>query len=123
ANGGLRSVQRDDQLGLERVESECLRLDGGERWWRNRCHHARLRHETMKTIILIANRRKPWIGCCAALTGLAFTNVASAAQLAEAKVTAVVHDVKLLRGQAVLRPATVNDEIRQDTAVRTGLES
>jgi FecR protein len=77
----------------------------------------------MKTIILVASCTRPWIGCCAALTGLALTNVASGAQLAEAKVTAVVHDVKLLRGQAVLRPAAVNDEIRQDTAVRTGLES
>lgn len=66
---------------------------------------------------------RPSIGCCVALVGLALTNVASGAQLAEAKVTAVVHDVKLLRGQAVLRPAAVNDEIRQDTAVRTGLES
>jgi FecR protein len=77
----------------------------------------------MKTIILVASCTRPWIGCCAAFTVLALTNVASAAQLAEAKVTAVVHDVKLLRGQAVLRPAAVNDEIRQDTAVRTGLES
>src|SRR5437763_2278507 len=77
----------------------------------------------MKTIILVARCTRPWIGCCAALTVLALTNVASGAQLAEAKVTAVVHDVKLLRGQAVLRPAAVNDEIRQDTAVRTGLES
>ena len=67
----------------------------------------------MKTIIFY----------CAVLTGLALMNVASGAELAEAKITAVVHDVKLLRGQAVLRPATVNDEIRQDTAVRTGLES
>jgi hypothetical protein len=66
---------------------------------------------------------RPSIGCCVALVGLALTNVASGAQLAEAKVTAVVHDVKLLRGQAVLRPAAVNDEIRQDTALRTGLES
>jgi len=77
----------------------------------------------MKTIIFVASCARPWIGCCVALTGLALTNVASGAQLAEAKVTAVVHDVKLFRGQAVLRPAAVNDEIRQDTAVRTGLES
>src|SRR5438552_18013162 len=67
----------------------------------------------MKTIIFY----------CAVLTGLALMNVASGAELAEAKITAVVHDVKLLRGQAVLRPAAVNDEIQQDTAVRTGLES
>src|SRR4029453_5484887 len=74
-------------------------------------------------IILIVNCTRRWIGCCAALTGVTLANVASGAQFDEAKVTAVVHDVNLLRGQALLRPAAVNDEIRENTAVRTGLES
>src|SRR5207249_3187996 len=77
----------------------------------------------MKTITIVASCTRPWIGCCAALTGLALTNGGSGAQLAEAKVTAIVNDGKLLRGQAVLRPAAVNDEMQQDTAVRTGRES
>jgi FecR-like protein len=63
------------------------------------------------------------IGWYASLVGVTITNIAYGAQFEEAKVTAVVHDVKLLRGQVVLRSATLNDEIRGDTAVRTGLES
>jgi len=45
------------------------------------------------------------------------------ADLKEAHVTQVVNDVKLLPEQAPPRPATVNDSIRNGTAVRTGTES
>jgi hypothetical protein len=46
-----------------------------------------------------------------------------AARLKEARVTQVVKDVKLLPGQAAPRPAQVRDEVRDGTAVRTGVES
>src|SRR6476646_573385 len=41
----------------------------------------------------------------------------------EARVTQVVKDVKILPAQAAPRPATTNDTVRGDTAVRTGVES
>jgi hypothetical protein len=46
-----------------------------------------------------------------------------AAQLKEARVTEVVKDVKLLPTGSAPRPAAVSDEVRDGTAVRTGLES
>jgi mannose-6-phosphate isomerase-like protein (cupin superfamily) len=46
-----------------------------------------------------------------------------AAQLKEARVTEVVKDVKLLPSGAAPRPAAVSDEVRDGTAVRTGVES
>src|SRR6478752_4810821 len=48
---------------------------------------------------------------------------APAAQLKEAQVTQVVKDVKLLPTGASARPATVNDEVRDGIAVRTGVDS
>jgi hypothetical protein len=48
---------------------------------------------------------------------------ASAGELKEAKVTQVIHDVRLLPSNASPRPASVNDRVQQDTAVRTGVES
>jgi hypothetical protein len=47
----------------------------------------------------------------------------SAAQLKEARVTQVVQDVKLLPTGAAARPAAVSDEVREGTAVRTGVDS
>jgi hypothetical protein len=46
-----------------------------------------------------------------------------AAQLKEARVTQVVKDVKLLPTDAAARPAAVSDEVRDGTAVRTGVDS
>jgi FecR protein len=46
-----------------------------------------------------------------------------AAQLKEARVTEVVKDVKLLPTGSAPRPAAVSDEVRNGTAVRTGVES
>src|SRR5215470_4602021 len=46
-----------------------------------------------------------------------------AAELKEAHVTQVVNDVKLLPQQAAPRVATVNDSVKNGTAVRTGSES
>jgi FecR-like protein len=41
----------------------------------------------------------------------------------EARVTQIIKDVKLLSFQVPARPAIVNDEVRENTAVRTGDES
>src|SRR6266700_3054824 len=46
-----------------------------------------------------------------------------AAQLKEARVTQVVKDVKLLPTGAAARPAAISDEMRNGTAVRTGVDS
>src|SRR5207253_4527109 len=47
----------------------------------------------------------------------------SAAQLKEARVTQVVKDVKLLPTGAAAQAASVSDEVREGTAVRTGVDS
>jgi hypothetical protein len=54
---------------------------------------------------------------------LGFAVSVPAAQLKEAQVTQVVKDVKLLPTGAAARPATVNDEVRDGIAVRTGVDS
>jgi len=55
--------------------------------------------------------------------GIWLPNQLSADDLKEAKVTQVVQDVKLLPSNASARPATVNDNVRQGTAVKTGDQS
>ena len=52
-----------------------------------------------------------------------FPNDVSADELKEAKVTQVIQDVKVLPSNAAPRPATVNDNVRQGTAVQTGVQS
>ncbi len=52
-----------------------------------------------------------------------FPNEVSADELKEAKVTQVIQDVKVLPSNAAPRPATVNDNVRQGTAVQTGTQS
>ena len=47
----------------------------------------------------------------------------TAEELKEAQVTEVVQDVKLLPSNAAPRPATVNDNVHQGTAVWTGVQS
>jgi mannose-6-phosphate isomerase-like protein (cupin superfamily) len=47
----------------------------------------------------------------------------SASVLKEARISQVIKDVKVLPGQAAPRPASVNDNIREGTAVRTGADS
>src|SRR5205814_2023966 len=54
---------------------------------------------------------------------IGFAASVPAAQLKEARVTQVVKDVKLLPIGAAARPAAVSDEVRDGTAVRTGVES
>ena len=46
-----------------------------------------------------------------------------AAQLEEARVSQVIRDVKILPKQAPARPARISDEVRDGSAVRTGVES
>ena len=50
-------------------------------------------------------------------------NEISADELKEAKVTQVIQDVKLLPSNQSPRPAAVNDNVRQGTAVQTGVQS
>src|SRR5438094_6385579 len=50
-------------------------------------------------------------------------NEVSAADLKEAKVTQVIQDVRVLPSGAAPRPAAVNDNVRQGTAVQTGVQS
>src|SRR5437667_6813178 len=50
-------------------------------------------------------------------------NQVSADELKEAQVTQVIQDVRLLPSNASPRPATVNDNVRQGTAVQTGVQS
>jgi hypothetical protein len=60
---------------------------------------------------------------CGALVSVATSPLLEAAQLKQARVTHVVREVNILPPQAAPRPAQVNDEVRDDTAVRTGAES
>src|SRR6266545_7314314 len=63
------------------------------------------------------------------ITSLAFalasglSNKVSADELKEAKVTQVIQDVRVLPSNAAARPAAVNDNVRQGTAVQTGVQS
>jgi hypothetical protein len=59
---------------------------------------------------------------CLLILLLALTPAANSAELKEARVTQVVKDVKLLPGAAAARPAVVSDEVRNGTAVRTGVD-
>jgi hypothetical protein len=50
-------------------------------------------------------------------------NQVIADELKEAKVTQVIRDVRVLPSNASPRPAAVNDNVRQGTAVQTGVQS
>ena len=41
----------------------------------------------------------------------------------EARVTQIVHDVRVLPSRAAARPASINESVRQGTGVRTGGDS
>ena len=62
-------------------------------------------------------------GICLLGVVLAAFGSTNAAELKEARVTQIVRDVKLLPNAAPARPALVNDQVRDGTAVRTGIES
>jgi hypothetical protein len=50
-------------------------------------------------------------------------NKANADELKQAKVTQVIQDVRMIPSNASARPAAVNDDVRQGTAVQTGVQS
>src|SRR5438105_14803618 len=58
------------------------------------------------------------IGTAAGVASLLF-----AADQKQARVTEVIHDVRLLAAQTAGRSAAVNDTVREGTAVRTGTDS
>ena len=58
------------------------------------------------------------IGTAAGIGAMLF-----AAEQKQARITEVVHNVRLLAAQATARPAAVNDSVREGTAVRTGTDS
>src|SRR5206468_4467154 len=60
---------------------------------------------------------------CLLVLILAIAPAINGAELKEARVTQVVKDVKLLPSTAAARPAVVSDQVRDGTAVRTGVES
>src|SRR5882762_2784113 len=61
------------------------------------------------------------ISLISAVVGIA--TVLFAAEQKQARVTEVVHDVRLLAAQTAGHPAAVNDTVREGTAVRTGTDS
>jgi hypothetical protein len=61
------------------------------------------------------------ISLIAAAVGVA--TIVFAAEHKQARVTEVIHDVRLLAGQTAARPAAVNDAVNEGTAVRTGTDS
>src|SRR5882762_71027 len=61
------------------------------------------------------------ISLISAVVGIA--TVLFAAEQKQARITEVVHDVRLLAAQTAGRPAAVNDTVREGTAVRTGTNS
>src|SRR5712692_2771178 len=54
---------------------------------------------------------------------IVLTQFAFAAVKREARVTQVIRDVRLLASHAAPRPASVNDNVHEGTAVRTGSDS
>jgi hypothetical protein len=71
----------------------------------------------------LSRGRKPgalWLFCLLILNSL---TTVKAAELQQARVSQIVRQVTLLPEQTAPRPAQINDEIRNGTAVRTGTES
>jgi FecR protein len=79
----------------------------------------------MKGTFQIFTRRPPYtrFGIFLVVCLLAARPLSNGAPLASARVSAVIHDVRLLPSNAAPRPAAVNDNVGQGTAVRTGTES
>ena len=55
--------------------------------------------------------------------GSGLPNTVSADELKEAKVTQVIQDVRVVPSNASARPAAVNENVHQGTAVQTGVQS
>ena len=70
--------------------------------------------------------QSPYIVTIATLAfalGSGLLNDVSADELKAAKVTQVIQDVRVLQSNASSRPAAVNDNVHQGTAVQTGVQS
>lgn len=67
--------------------------------------------------------RKIWAGCTAAAVLAGGHATAAESPQAEARVTRIIRDVKVLPSESSARPAVVNDKVREGTGVRTGDES
>jgi len=80
-----------------------------------------------KSIMHIQNRLRNRTVLSAASLVLVFAswlpNQVIADELKEAKVTQVIRDVRVIPSNASPRPAAVNDNVRQGTAVQTGVQS
>jgi hypothetical protein len=63
------------------------------------------------------------IGALASALASTLPSKVSADELKEARVTQVVQDVRVHQSNASPRPAVVNDNVRQGTAVQTGVQS
>ena len=55
--------------------------------------------------------------------GIGVRNEVNADELKEAKVTQIIQDVRVLPSNASSRPAAVNEDVHQGTAVKTGAQS
>jgi mannose-6-phosphate isomerase-like protein (cupin superfamily) len=60
---------------------------------------------------------------CAVLWLILPVGVGAAAEKSDARVTQIVHDVRVLPSKASARPATINETVTQGTGVRTGSDS
>src|SRR6202011_1410491 len=56
-------------------------------------------------------------------TAVGIAALLSATEQKQARVTEVIHDVRLLGAQTAAHPAAVNDTVHEGTAVRTGTDS
>jgi len=74
-----------------------------------------------KNVHLIKNTTLMMCVIAALASGL--QHKVNADDLKEAKVTQVIQDVRVLPSNASARPAAVNDDVRQGTAVQTGVQS
>src|SRR5438067_6777639 len=81
----------------------------------------------IRSTITLTKTPSPYLNVVLAvsLTGAAVgvATVLFAAEQKQARLTEVIHDVRLLAAQAAARPAAVNDTIHEGTAVRTGTDS
>src|SRR5437660_5677572 len=81
----------------------------------------------IRSTITLTKTPSPYLNVVLAvsLTGAAVgvATVLFAAEQKQARVTEVIHDVRLLAAQNAARPAAVNATVREGTAVRTGTES
>src|SRR5437016_14499620 len=81
----------------------------------------------IRSTITLTKTPSPYLNVVLAvsLTGVAvgIATVLFAAEQKQARVTEVIHDVRLLAAKAAARPAAENDTIHEGTAVRTGTDS